>query len=148
MRVIQFLEPVHNDFVGPFSTLESAQRWLEENNRTERHAIHHIVDPAEEMFGVDLEDRLVNEAPDARNKPGHFIPNIELYGKEIRIIEGSSDQSESMSIIGTLKKITGPHSYTITVEGFDQGWEVDSVNDLIVEENGDLTLWNAWRTDA
>lgn len=52
MRVIQFLEPVTDDFIGPFSSEESANRWLEENNRTEKHLIHHLVDPAECMFGV------------------------------------------------------------------------------------------------
>lgn len=51
MRVIQFLEPVTDDFVGPFSTVESAQRWLDENDRTENHVIHHLVDPAECMYG-------------------------------------------------------------------------------------------------
>lgn len=51
MRVIQFLDPVKNDFIGPFSDKYSAERWLEENNRQEKHVIHHLTDPAEEMFG-------------------------------------------------------------------------------------------------
>lgn len=51
MRVIQFLEPVKDDFIGPFSSEESAKRWLAENDRSEKHVIHHLVDPAEAMFG-------------------------------------------------------------------------------------------------
>lgn len=47
MQVIQFLERVPDDFVGPFSTEESARRWLADNNRTEKCAIHHMVDSAE-----------------------------------------------------------------------------------------------------
>lgn len=49
MRVIQFLEPVHDDFVGPFADEASAIVWMEENDRNERHLIHHLADPFEAM---------------------------------------------------------------------------------------------------
>jgi hypothetical protein len=58
MRVIQFLEPVRNDFIGPFVTEASAQRWLEENDRQEKCLIHDLTDPAEEMFNVERVDNV------------------------------------------------------------------------------------------
>lgn len=66
MRVIQFLAPVRNDFIGPFATEESAKRWLEENDRTEPHVIHDLVDPAEEMFAVERKPVAVMYPDDPR----------------------------------------------------------------------------------
>lgn len=50
MRVIQFLEPVDDDFIGPFDSEMEALVWLRENERTERHVIHHMVSPVACMF--------------------------------------------------------------------------------------------------
>ncbi len=50
MRVIQFLESVQDDFIGPFASEQSAKEWLIENDRNEKHVIHDLVDPIEAMM--------------------------------------------------------------------------------------------------
>lgn len=96
----------------------------------------------------DLDDRFVNEAPTARVKGSNFQPNTELYGRTILIYDANNESSDNSHIEGILKEITGMHSYVITVNGLDQAWEVDSVDDLEVpDDNKPMTLWNAWRTD-
>jgi hypothetical protein len=62
MRIIQFLESMRNDFVGPFSDEYSARRWLEENDRQESYVIHHLVDPSEEMYGDLLRPGVVTDS--------------------------------------------------------------------------------------
>lgn len=40
-------------YVGPFSTRQSAERWLEENDRTaERSTVNELNDPGEAMYGL------------------------------------------------------------------------------------------------
>jgi hypothetical protein len=95
----------------------------------------------------DMDDRFVNESPTARMKGSSFTPNVALYGREIYIYSASNEPADNSHIVGTLKEITGPHTYVITVGSEDQHWEVDSVNDLEVPDNADdpLALWSAWR---
>jgi hypothetical protein len=95
-------------------------------------------------FGAD--DTSVNEAKDARSKD--FQHYTELYGRKIFIIDANVDKDHptKRQVEGVLKEITGPHTYIITVDGEDQHWEVDSVNDLEVPDDPSLplNLWNAW----
>lgn len=46
-RVIQFLEPVADDFIGPFPDEESAKAWIAAHARTEAHLAHHMVSPTQ-----------------------------------------------------------------------------------------------------
>ena len=50
MVIIQFLEPVDNDFIGPFETERSATLWLEVNERSEENIIHSLTDPITETY--------------------------------------------------------------------------------------------------
>jgi len=93
----------------------------------------------------ELEDRFINEAPDARVHGDTFKPNTELYGRKMKIYDANNEPADNSCLEGTLKEITGMHTYLVTMaDGSVQEWEVVSVNDLTVEEDGTLTLWNAF----
>jgi hypothetical protein len=57
MVIIRFsdrsgMDGIRYHYVGPFSSVRTAELWLAENDRTEQREIEQLVDPAEEMFGM------------------------------------------------------------------------------------------------
>lgn len=93
----------------------------------------------------ELQDILVNEAPDARKNGDGFTPNTALYGRAIFVYDANNDNKDAPPLVGSLKEIKSPHTYLIEIDGENDVWEVDSVNDLEITEDGHLNLWNAWR---